>query len=137
MSQEIWDGIERRHSITPKPGSTEGASDAAFLSYIVSQLEAVNAKLNAIHTDSINHRAETSHMEVMIHEIRKAFPKDEEGSPNFDGHHDHHWKFDQSAKSWKEVWVYVRKKVIGGVAWAVLLFILYSIWEEIKRRVMQ
>ncbi len=136
MSNETWDGIERRHSVTPTPGTHGGASDAAFLSYIVSQLETVNAKLNAIHIDTLNHRAETVRMEIAINDIKQAFPKDEEGLPDIGGHHDHHWRLIQASKSWGEIWMDVRKKVFGGMAWAVLLFVLWAIWEEIKRRVL-
>lgn len=75
MTDETWDGMgrrdaERRSHYIPKPGPDGGTSDAAFLSYIVAQLETVNAKLNAIHIDAINHRTETSVMKKSIDDIR-------------------------------------------------------------------
>lgn len=142
MTDETWDGMdrrdaERRSHYIPKPGPEGGTSDAAFLSYIVAQLETVNAKLNAIHIDAINHRTETSVMKKSIDDIRAAFPKNEDGDPDIDGHHDYHWRLIEASKSWREIWIDVRKKIFGGVAWATVLFVAYAIWEEFKRKVGQ
>lgn len=132
---DAWDGIDRRKSNVPKPAICDtSATDAAFWNYIVAQLETVNAKLNAIHTDNINHKSETSAIKRDVEEIKEAFPKDESGTVDFDGHHDYHWKLVEASKSWREIWVDVRKKVFGGVAWAVIVFVAYTAWEELKRR---
>lgn len=43
----------------------------------------------------------------------------------------------ESSKSWREIWFDVKKKVAGGVAWAVIVFFGWAIWSEIKHRAQQ
>lgn len=132
---DAWDGIDRRKSDVPKPNICDAsATDAAFWNYIVAQLETVNAKLNEIHIDNVKHKAETSAMKGDIAEIKQAFPVDDAGKPDIDGHHDYHGRLIKASKKWSEIWQDVLKKVFGGIAWAIIIFVLYSIWEEIKRK---
>lgn len=127
-----FDSIEKPSII---PSLVDSSAIPVFMNYVIYQLEVLNDKLNAIHIDNANHRSETSKIKKDVEEIKEAFPKDEGGIVDFDGHHDYHWKLVEASKSWHEIWVDVRKKVFGGVAWAVIVFIGYSIWEELKRRV--
>lgn len=43
----------------------------------------------------------------------------------------------ESSKSWREIWLDVKKKIAGGVALAVIVFFWWAIWSEIKRRAQQ
>lgn len=111
--------------MTPKPGSEGGTSDAAFLSYIIAQLEAINAKMDSMH-------AEHSEMKEDVKSLKEAFPKNEDGAHDFDGHCDYHDALIKNAKSWGEILQDVKKKVFGGIAWATICFIAYALWQAIK-----
>lgn len=127
-SSKEWDGIERRRTEAPKPGQNGGMSDAAFLSYIVNQLDALNAKMDAMHNDHVRQAAAISGLE-------SAIPKSPDGDPDYDGHHDYHYRLIESSKSWRDIMQDVKKKVFGGVTWAVIVFCAYAIWESIKSEV--
>lgn len=127
-----WDGIDRRQQFTRRHPEDP---NAAFLEYISGQLECVNAKLNAIHIDNINHKSETAVIKQDVESIKKAFPKNSDGNADIDGHHDYHWKLVESAKTWNDIWVDVRKKLFGGIAWAIVVFVAYSVWESVKQEV--
>ena len=109
----------------PTPGPNAGTSDAAFLQYIVAQLEAINAKMDSMH-------AEHGEMKEDVKSIKEAFPKDEDGAHDFDGHCDYHDALIKNAKSWGEILQDVKKKVFGGIAWATICFIAYALWQAIK-----
>lgn len=125
MNESTWDGIERRRTEAPRPGDNGGTSDAAFLSYIVSQLDALNQKMDAMHQDHIRQAAAIAGLE-------SAIPKSSDGSPDYDGHHDYHFRLIESSKSWRDIWQDVKKKLFGGIAWATVCFIAYALWETIK-----
>lgn len=120
-----WDGIERRRNEVPRPGPQAGTSDAAFLSYIVSQLDTLNQKMDMMHNDHIRQAAAISGLE-------SAIPKSKDGTPDYDGHHDYHFQLIETSKSWREIWMDVKKKVFSGVAWLIVVFAGYAIWEAIK-----
>jgi len=130
-----WDGVDRRELHIPSSCGGGGGDDRALMTYIVTQLESVNAKLNAIHIDSVGHKAEMHIIKQDINDIKKAFPKTPDGEVDLDGHHDYHWKLVESSKTWNEIWTDVRKKLFGGIAWAIVVFVAYSIWESIKNEV--
>lgn len=125
MSEATWDGIDRRQKAVPLPGPNCGTSDAAFLQYIVAQLEAINEKMGEIHK-------EHHEIKANVQDIKDAFPKDEEGKYDFDGHHDDHAIRRDAARSWKEIGQEVKKKIAGGAAWALLCFIGLAIYQAIK-----
>lgn len=125
MNESAWDGIERRRADAPRPGGHGGTSDAAFLSYIVAQLDALNQKMDAMHQDHIRQAAAISGLE-------SAIPKASDGTPDYDGHHDYHYGLIESSKSWREIWTDVRKKLFGGIAWATVCFVAYAIFEAIR-----
>lgn len=125
MNDATWDGIERRKQAVPLPGPSAGTSDAAFLQYIVAQLEAINSKMDEIHRE---------HYEIKnnVQEIKDAFPKTEEGEHDFDGHRDDHVIRRDAARSWKEIGQEVKKKVASGATWAVICFIGLAIYQFVK-----
>ena len=126
MSETTWDGIERRKKEVPPQGPSAGTPDAAFLRYIVAQLEAINKKMDEIHKEHHEIKAD-------VRDIRDAFPKDEEGKHDFDGHHDDHIVRRDAAKSWNEIFMDVKKKMFSGVAWATVIFLGYAIFEATKQ----
>lgn len=128
MTETTWDRIERRRTEAPAPGNIGGSSEAAFLGYIVNQLESINDKLEAMHTE---HTA----MKGDIEDIKLAFPKSEDGERDFDGHHDYHDTLIRNSKSWGEIMTDVKKKLFGGIAWATVCFVAWAIWEGIKHEV--
>lgn len=123
-----WDGIERRRTEAPKPGMNGGTSDAAFLQYIVNQLDALNAKMDAMHGDHVRQAAAIAGLE-------SAIPKAPDGGPDYDGHHDYHYRLIESSKSWRDIWQDVKKKLFGGIAWATVAFCAYALWEAIKQEI--
>lgn len=123
-----WDGIERRRNEAPKPGVNGGTSDAAFLSYIVSQLEVINDKLEAMHNDHIRQAAAIAGLE-------SAIPKDEHGTPDYDGHHDDHASRNQLFKTARRMITNAIDKLFTGALVSAVLFIAYSVLESIKQEV--
>lgn len=129
---ESWDGIDRRKSMrTP---TTPDGTDGDLWRYMIQQFEMTNAKLNAIHLDMVGHKADLQHLHTDVEAIKKAFPKDDEGSRDFDGHRDHHDGLIRTSKRWSDIGNDVLKKLFSGLAWVTVVFIALSIWSEIKRR---
>ena len=109
--------------------------DNEFQRYMIAQLESLGAKMNAMHIDMVGHKADMSHMQRDIDAIKKGFPKDGEGNRDYDGHHDYHGDLIEKAKTWREIGIDVRKKLFGGIAWAVLVYVAYQLWEIFKHEV--
>lgn len=80
-------------------------------------------------TDSIDSFvAETSEFHSAV---RRAFPKDDEGRPNYDGHRREHLSWISDAKESKELKRYIQKVVLGAAAIAVGSWISMLIWQGI------
>jgi hypothetical protein len=129
MSHSVWDGVDRRESNAPisAPGS-----DGDMWRYVIGQLESTNAKLGAIHMDMIEHKANMHHLHVDVEEIKKAFPKAEDGERDYYGHHSHHDGIIRTSKRWSDIGQDVAKKVFTGVTWVVFVFIALAIWEKFR-----
>lgn len=121
-----WDGVDRRKS-PPLP-----EDNREFWQHVMQQFESVSAKLSALHIDMVGNKADMHVLKADVEDLKKAFPKNSEGARDIDGHRGFHETMDESARSWKEIWIDVRKKVFSGIAWVTLCFIAYSIWEAIK-----
>lgn len=125
---DVWSGEERRQRPAAIP-------DNEFQRYMIAQLESLGAKMNAMHIDMVGHKADMNAMQKDIDSIKRGFPKDNEGNRDFDGHHDYHGEIIARAKTWREIWLDVRKKVFGGIAWAVLAYVAWQAWEIFKTEV--
>lgn len=101
---------------------------SAFLSYIVAQLDAINTKMDAMHQDHIKHAAS-------ITNLKAALPRNPDGEPDYNGHHDYHDGMIKAARSWQEIWTTVKKNTISGIVWVMVVFFGYAVWESIKNEV--
>jgi hypothetical protein len=93
--------------------------DATHLSLIESRSE-----LHKLREDFDKHRSEESQH---IHAIMNAFPE-----RDFNDHFVFHDEKRKSAKTWGEIALDVKKKVLGGVAWALMLALAVALWEYVK-----
>lgn len=121
-------------------GDNEGRgfhTSEEFVQHIVAQLEQLNAQVHSLHIDFVGHKAETDSLHRDINELKSAFPKDADGKYNYSGHNYFHYSVDKTKKSWSEIWMDVKKKIFGGIAWAVILLVSYSIWEYMKLKIKQ
>lgn len=126
---DLWDGTDRRKSVPPAlpPGA-----DGDVWHYIVTQLESTNAKLGAIHIDMVGHKADLQHLQNDVEAIKKAFPKADDGTRDYHGHHTHHDGLIRTSKKWADIGTDVSKKVFGGIAWLVVVFVALALWEKIR-----
>ena len=129
-NDSVWDGVDRRAS--PRPPAPPQGADADTWRYITSQLESTNAKLVAIHIDMIGNKADLHRLQTAVEDLEKAFPKTDEGTRDYRGHYDHHDGLIKTSKRWAEIGTDVAKKVFGGVAWLVVVFVALAVWEKIK-----
>jgi hypothetical protein len=67
-----------------------------------------------------------------VRAIKDAFPKNEDGQHDFDGHHDDHATRRDVSKWFKSTLAEAAKKIFSGAAWATFIFLLYATWEAIK-----
>lgn len=137
-ADQTWDGRERRS----KPRDVTNPEFVLQhilnrLDNIGAKLEANSAKLDAMHIENIGHKAETHAIQQDVDALKRAFPKDDDGHRDYEGHEVYHGKLIRSYKTWQEIWVDVRKKLFGGIAWAIVVFIAWSIWEGIKVKLTQ
>ncbi len=127
--RDNWDGTERRKLLQDQQ---------ALLVKLVEKVEQLSSKVDATHLSLIESRSELhklredfdSHREEetgRINAIVNAFPE-----RDFDEHFDYHEQKRQAAKSWGEIWLEVKKKVVSGVAWAFVLGIALAVWEFLK-----
>lgn len=130
MTDATWDGVERRK--TPRPPQIQQNSEGEFWSYVVGQFETLNAKIGALHMDMIGNKADIHHLHEDIEAMKKAFPKDGEGVRDFSGHHDHHDGLIRASKKWSDIGTDVTKKLFGGIAWIIMVFVAMSVLEKIK-----
>ena len=132
VSELPWSGEERRKSPT---------ENERLLGMVISAvhentkaLATIQAQLGAMLIENVNHKAETQVIKDDVEQIKRGFPKSGDGTRDFDGHHDFHQDYIETAKSWKEIWLDVRKKVITGTVWLTLCFLAYSALEAAKQQ---
>lgn len=117
------------------PTSATNGFDTNLLNYFVGQFSVITTKLEQVHEDMLAQKNAHTAMQGDIDEIKRAFPKHENGEdPDYFGHHDHHDKLIKTSKRWSEIGTDVLKKVFGGVTWIVLVFIALAVWNEIMNR---
>ena len=112
-------------------------TEQALLIRLVDKVEQLNAthlsliesrsEMHKLREDFETHRKEES---SHIHAIINAFPE-----RDFDEHHDFHAHKRQSAKSWSEIVLDIKKKVLGGVVWAFILAVGLALWEYAKTEI--
>lgn len=126
--QQNWNGPDRRQIPT----------EQALLVRLVDKMEQLSAKVDATHLSLIESRSEFHKLREEfeahdreeaghIHAIMKAFPE-----RDFDDHHDYHKQKRKAAKSWSEIILDIKKKVLGGAVWAFLLAVGLAFWEYLK-----
>lgn len=130
VEEIAWEGVERRK--TPRPPPVPPSNEGEFWGYVIGQFETLNIKINALHVDMIGNKADIAHLHEDMESIKKAFPKNDEGARDYHGHHDHHDGLIKASKKWSEIGTDVTKKLFGGIAWIIVVFVAMSIWEQIK-----
>lgn len=126
--QEQWAGLERRRMQV----------DQTLLLKLVDKVEQLTAKVDATHMSLIESRSELHKLQenfekhrneesMHIHAIMNAFPE-----RDFEDHFDYHEQKRRSAKSWGEIWLDIKKKILSGLAWAFLMTVALAVWEYIK-----
>lgn len=103
---------------------------------IVNKINVNDAKSESRHDETqsrLNHLSQSienflAEQELFHAAIKRAFPKDEEGHPDYDGHRGAHLAWMSDAKESKEFKNYVKKVVMAAVGiatvswlWAVIL----------------
>jgi hypothetical protein len=131
--QKPWDGIDRRG--TPLIPTGANPPNSEFWGYLVQQLQSLDAQMKAMHIDMVGQKATLNHVQDDVEEIKRGFPKDEDGGRDYDGHHDHHEQMIKSAKKWGDIWTDVAKKLFGGIAWVCVVFVAYALWDRFIRAV--
>ncbi len=63
--------------------------------------------------------------------IKRAFPKDTEGNPDYDGHRGAHLAWIDEAKESKELRGYIKKVVLGAAAVALTSWLTLLIWQGV------
>ena len=89
------------------------------------QYETLGARVSNLST-SIT--AFMEHHGEFIKSIRKAFPKDEEGNPDYDGHRSAHLAWIKDSEDGKELKKYIQKVVLGAAAVAVVSWLWAVVW---------
>ena len=152
-TQEQWDGMERRaqgilerfqHEL-----SLHTKDEMERYDEIIDRMEATDATLTHIEkSQRAMNMSIQAFMEThggFISAIQRAFPKDDEGKPDYDGHKKAHLSWITNAKDEKEVMEYVRKQmkdeaksedlvtytkkvIFAGAALAVVSFVAVATW---------
>lgn len=97
--------------------------------------EVLNVKIEQLHSDMALNKSLIDDVHKDLEEVKKAFPKDEEGMRDYAAHHGFHFDYATSKKNWASIWLEIRKKIFSGAAWAVILFFCYAVWEAFKQEV--
>lgn len=68
-------------------------------------------------------------------DVEGAYPKDEDGKPDYHGHRDYHRKLISDAADMQIARTKVMHRVMEGGAWGTVVFIGYTVWDYIKAHV--
>ncbi len=139
---EHWDGISERRVNTALDTFTKALLDHTsdemdrygdILTRIDDNNEASIKRHDETH-ERISHL--TQSIESFIHEqsefitgMRRAFPKDDEGKPDYDGHRTAHLAWISDTKTTKDLKSYIAKVMMAAVAVAVSSFALVAMWS--------
>jgi hypothetical protein len=91
----------------------------------INRHEATQEKVKHL-TDSIN--AFMEGQSAFISAIIRAFPKDDEGKPDYDGHRSAHLSWISDAKEAKEFKRFLRNTILGAAAVGVTSFVAIATW---------
>ena len=120
------------------PDRRQPQTEQALLLRLIEKTDQLSVQVSATHLSLIESRSEVYKLHeefekhsreeaVHVHAIMKAFPE-----RDFDDHFDYHDQKRKAAKSWSEIMLDIKKKVLGGVVWAFLLAVGLAVWEYIK-----
>ena len=135
-----WDGVERRVGDSVDRFSrllkqhTEDEMDR--YDQIITKINANDHKSEARHDETqsrLNHLSQSIENfmaeQSLFHEaIKRAFPRDEDGHPDYDGHRSAHLSWIKSSAEEKEFKNYVKRVVAAGVAIGVLSWLWAVVW---------
>lgn len=68
-------------------------------------------------------------MSSFVSSVTRAFPKDDEGKPDLDGHRSAHLAWISHSKDAKDMKQYIQRVVLGAAAVAVLSFVTVASWS--------
>jgi hypothetical protein len=88
-----------------------------------SRIDALSQSINAF----------ISSNQEFMNGVRKAFPRDDDGSPDFTGHRNAHQNWIANDKRQEDLMTYVKKTVLGAAATAVAGFIVVATWAAFVR----
>lgn len=104
-----------------------------FMEAIDQKLSALRKDLTAQYTDLSDQHDETQEQlkhlqqsieswiaghDIFLSAIKRAFPKDDEGNPDYDGHRGAHLSWISNARDEKEVMEYVRAQMDSAKKWS-------------------
>jgi hypothetical protein len=137
LEKHTVEEMERYKEIIDRLGATEEATMSIDkrLNHIENGQKAINQSIHAF----------MEAHSTLFYAIQSAFPKDEEGKPDYDGHKKAHLSWISNAKDEKEVMEFVRKQmkdeaksedlltytkkvIFAGAALAVVSFIAIATW---------
>ena len=104
------------------------------------------SKINVNHTHSADRHDETQtqlkHLQQSIENwmaghdtficsIKRAFPRDDEGLPDYDGHRSAHLGWISDSKESAELKGYIKKVVLGAAAIAITSWVTLLLWQGV------
>ena len=148
MNEEEWSGLERRTSDALGNFKTmlheHTKEEMERYAEIIDNQDQITNKINANAEASVKRDGETQerihHLQQSIdafingsHDfmasIKRAFPKDADGQPDYDGHRGAHLAWISNSKEAKELTAYIKKVVLGAAAIALSSWVVMLIWQ--------
>ena len=114
------DEMERYNDLIDKIDQNENK-----LAYIESKVDEASVRVQNLSTSVTAFM--DSHGEF-IRSIKRAFPKDEDGHPDYDGHRGAHLSWIKNSEEEKDFKNYVKKVVTGAVAIGVVSWLWAVVW---------
>ena len=148
MIDEEWSGMERR--TTDALGKFNAMlkehtkDEMERYDHIIDQQDQLDNKLNINAANSVARDEHTQerikHLTVSIDafisgnqafmdSIKRAFPKDDDGRPDFDGHRTAHLAWITNSKETKELIAYIKKVALSAAAIALSSWVVMLIWQ--------
>ncbi len=143
MNEQEWSGLERRttdalgnfKSMLCEHTKDEMERYDQILNNVLVNNEASEARHDETQ-ERISHLTQSiesfmSGSDEFMGSIRRAFPKDEDGLPDYAGHCGAHLSWISDAKASKELKLYIQRVVLGAAAIAVSSWIVLLIWQGV------